>query len=98
MNILTNSHRMHDLKTWPVYYQAIDSGEKTFEVRVNDRNFQPGDVLHLQEYDPQTQQYTGWSMMWKIGFMLRGGEWGLPDNLCVMSMLHVTDEDMSGLR
>lgn len=61
--------RTHSLKTWPVYFEAVLSGEKTFEIRENDRSFQRGDVLHLQEWDPevakevhvdgQPQPYTG---------------------------------------
>jgi hypothetical protein len=29
----------HHLKTWPIYYDAIERGEKTFEVRDNPRAF-----------------------------------------------------------
>ncbi len=43
----------HDLKCWPEYFEAIRSGTKTFEVRLNDRGFLAGDVLHLHEWDPQ---------------------------------------------
>ena len=59
----------HPLKVWPIYFNAVRSGEKTFEIRENDRNFQRGDILHLREWDPdaakvvqhggQSQPYTG---------------------------------------
>lgn len=39
----------HDLKIDKRYFDAIKSGEKTFELRFNDRNYQAGDVLHLRE-------------------------------------------------
>lgn len=42
----------HDLKIWPQYYCRIIDGSKTFEVRKNDRGFQPGDTVVLKEYDP----------------------------------------------
>ena len=45
-------NRIHALKTWPEYYKAIIDGTKTFEVRVNDRDYRVGDVLVLQEYIP----------------------------------------------
>lgn len=45
---------IHELKTWPIHYRAVVSGHKTFEVRRNDRGFQVGDVLRLQEYSPST--------------------------------------------
>ena len=41
----------HELKTLPKYYKAVVKGEKTFEVRKDDRDFQVGDTLLLQKYD-----------------------------------------------
>lgn len=43
---------IHQLKIWPCYYQAVESGDKTFEVRNNDRAFQKGDTVELLEFDP----------------------------------------------
>lgn len=37
----------HELKTLPQYWDAVQRGEKTFEVRRDDRGFQKGDVLEL---------------------------------------------------
>jgi hypothetical protein len=41
----------HVLKVQAPYFEALLSGEKTFEVRKNDRGFQRGDMLHLREWD-----------------------------------------------
>lgn len=68
----------HELKIWPQYYCRVADGSKTFEVRKNDRGFQPGDTLVLQEYDPFTPYdkapgpvgYTGNSLEFKIGYVL----------------------------
>ena len=49
----------HYLKTWPEFFQAMKSGKKTFEIRKNDRDFNVGDMLILQEYGPSLQVYTG---------------------------------------
>lgn len=35
----------HELKTRAVYFDAVQRGEKNFEVRKNDREFAVGDVL-----------------------------------------------------
>ena len=41
---------VHDLKILPQYFQSVSSGEKTFEIRFNDRQFSVGDTLILKEY------------------------------------------------
>lgn len=42
----------HVLKTAAVYFDAIERGEKNFEVRRDDRGFQKGDILVLERcYD-----------------------------------------------
>lgn len=42
----------HELKIWPQYYCRVADGSKTFEVRKNDRGFQPNDIVVLLEYNP----------------------------------------------
>jgi ASC-1-like (ASCH) protein len=42
----------HELKCRPEYFQRIAIGQKSFEVRKNDRNFQVGDIIILKEHDP----------------------------------------------
>jgi hypothetical protein len=79
-------YKTHELKTWPEYFCEVVSGNKTFELRKNDRNFCPGDILILKEYDPETKQYTGRTEWKEIGFLVQG-IFGLPDDVCVMSIL-----------
>ncbi len=50
--------KIHSLKTWPQYFSEVVAGRKRFEIRKNDRDFNVGDCLVLQEWDPQTKQYT----------------------------------------
>ena len=51
--------RYHKVKCWPEYFDAVKSGDKTFELRKNDRNYRAGDVLCLQAWDPDTGLYVG---------------------------------------
>jgi len=46
----------HELKCRPEYFARIETGQKTFEIRKNDRDFQVGDILILKEFDPA----VGW--------------------------------------
>ena len=43
--------KVHKLKTLPRYFESIVNGTKPFEIRKNDRNFEVGDILRLEEYD-----------------------------------------------
>lgn len=38
---------IHTLKCWPAFYDAVNSGAKNFELRLDDRGYQPGDTLLL---------------------------------------------------
>lgn len=51
------SRQHHYLKIEPEYFRAVEHGDKTFEVRFNDRNYHRYDVLHLQEWCGG--EYTG---------------------------------------
>ncbi len=49
----------HAKKVWPEYFQKILDGEKTYELRLADWECDEGDILVLQEWDPETKEYTG---------------------------------------
>ncbi len=42
----------HEIKCWPQYFSRVLDGSKTFEVRENDRGYQPGDIVKMLEWDP----------------------------------------------
>ena len=46
-------------KIWPEYFEAIASGKKKYELRLNDFVVNEGDKLILEEWDPKTKKYTG---------------------------------------
>ena len=59
---------IHGLKIRPKYFDAVRSGEKTFELRRNDRDFRVGDYLALNEWDGES--YTGRTELVKVTYML----------------------------
>jgi hypothetical protein len=82
---------IHELKTWPAYFQAIVNGQKTFEIRKNDRNFHVDDELVLKEYNPAEQKYTGRELRVKVTYMTEGGQWGIPLDICVLGIRALED-------
>lgn len=58
-------------KTDKEMFEKISSGEKTFEIRIEDDcRFKEGDVLVLKEVD-DNHKFTGRELRRKIGFILR---------------------------
>lgn len=51
--------KTHHLKSWPQYFRPITEGLRTHELRRNDRGFEVGDFVLLEEFDPVRQEYTG---------------------------------------
>ena len=61
---------MHELKCWPEYFQAVKSGDKTFEIRKWDRPYKVGDQIKLKEWNPKTLDYTGNELTKTITYLL----------------------------
>lgn len=62
------TYNIHELKIFPKYFDAVVSGDKTFEVRRNDRDFNVGDILNLMEFDGSS--YSGNNVLVKITYIL----------------------------
>jgi hypothetical protein len=67
----TPAPMVHELKTWPEFFDPVFQGKKNFELRFDDRRFEVGDELHLREYVPATNQYTGREARKTISYILR---------------------------
>lgn len=76
----------HDLKTWPAFFAAVLAGDKRFELRRDDRDYQVGDTLLLREWDPETQEYSGREVTAPVTYIVRGPKFGLEAGNVVMSL------------
>lgn len=74
----------HILKIEPEYYRAVASGQKTFELRKNDRNYQRGDVVVLKEHS--NNSYTGGEINAYISYVFVGGSLGLEKDYCILGI------------
>lgn len=70
--------KVHELKVLPQYYDRLQSGDKPFEVRRNDRDFQTGDFLRLKYYNPiPPLEVAKLDLFFKVSYILHGGQFGI---------------------
>lgn len=64
-----NTKRMthHELKITPEYFEEVVLGNKTFELRFNDRNYQRGDTFDLMEWN--SSEFTNHSVSGEITYI-----------------------------
>lgn len=84
---------IHELKTHPEPFDAVQAGTKRFEFRRDDRPFQVGDVLILREWSPGEHAwghdlpYTGRFVRARVTYLIRGpSEFGIPAGYVCMSI------------
>lgn len=79
----------HELKTWSRHFNDVFMGRKTFEVRKNDREYKAGDNLTLIEGDlNEIGEWipTGRKLTRTVTHILPGGQFGILQGFCVMSI------------
>jgi len=82
---------VHDLKIWPEQYQKVVNGHLSFQYRENDRNYQMGDVLILNEWNPKKNEFTGRKMCARVKYVFDEMNHGdvpviIMPGYCVMSI------------
>jgi hypothetical protein len=48
----------HDVKSWVGNYESISSGDREYDDRVNDRDYQVGDIVRFHEFHPFLRKFT----------------------------------------
>lgn len=83
----------HEIKIQKEYAQAVYLGEKTFEVRINDRGYQKGDLIVFQVMDGALRDPTHPlnDMTFKITYVL-GSFVGLAPNYVAFAIRDVTED------
>lgn len=76
--------KMHYLKIYPKYFNAVLNGKKTFELRKNDRGFQVGDDILLREWD--NISYSGREILAEITYILDDSFVGLEKGYVILGI------------
>ncbi len=81
----------HELKTHKIFFEPQKNGEKMFELRKDDRPYKVGDNFLSQEYDPQTNEYTGRETMYQITYIFRDDAefFGLKKGYCILQLREI---------
>ena len=58
-NAVETGKHTHHLKSWPKPFADLSGGRRTYELRINDRNYRMGDRLVFHEWSPTGQGFTG---------------------------------------
>lgn len=85
--------REHVLKCWDTYWDATARGDKTFDVRFNDRGYQAGDTVVLQRWNREKDDFTRhrsnghpYYLRRKIKYILPGGQFGIEPGWIVLGL------------
>ena len=82
----------HSIKIRESFANAVNTGEKTFEVRKNDRGYQKGDIIKFTVlYDSDGCEMIDHPLSMKkyeITYVLSG--WGIEDGYVVFGIKQVT--------
>lgn len=86
--------RVHELKSWSMFYQDIILGDRTSDIRSEeDRDFRVGDYLRLLEWDPVKGAYTGRRALVQVTYLQRNksnpcaiSREALAEGYCVLSI------------
>jgi hypothetical protein len=58
-------------KIWPKFFKKVQDGKRNFELRLADFKIKEGDILVLEEYNPQLKKYTGRKIEKKVNYVLK---------------------------
>lgn len=82
----------HAVKTWKIFFEPQEKGEKLFELRKDDRPYKVGDYFLSQEYDQVKNEYTGKETKYLITYILRNCEFfGLKKGYCILQLKEIND-------
>lgn len=73
------------LKCEPNAFNATRDGRKTFEFRVNDRDYQVDDFLYLFKWIAEKEVLTGEVIKVRVNYILKNS-FNIPNDMCIMSI------------
>lgn len=89
--------KLHELKIKKEYFQKVYFGNKTFELRKDDRGYEVGDLIKFKVIDKEEHsekgfdEYVDSEALYIITYILRNvPEYGLDKDFCILGIKRVT--------
>ena len=83
---------IHKLKLYKEYADVVLSGEKSFEIRFDDRGYQRGDFIQFNVVDGLYEiNHPLNNKIFVITYVLHG--WGLQENWCALAIKEVDKKE-----
>ena len=77
---------IHKIKIKYKYYRDVLNGDKTFEIRKNDRDYKVGDIIQFVPVADDSDMIIPHNPNeYKITYVFHGGEYGLEEGYCVFA-------------
>lgn len=80
---IRSDERRHRLKLASMFFDAVDTGKKSFELQKNDRNYKIGDIIELHEMNDGEE--TGRVTEKQVIYVLEGFK-GLEEGYCILGL------------
>lgn len=77
-----NGQKVHHIKLGASFFGEVERGEKTFELRKNDRDYKKGDILEMMEF--KDGKNTGRTVRVLVTYILTEFA-GLEEGYCIMA-------------
>lgn len=101
----------HEKKILTQYFKEVINGNKPFELRLNDCNYEVGDTLLLKEIENKNHEsalgnflisvYTGQEITKEISYIYKGKGYGLEEGYCILGLkqegIQLKNIDLTGI-
>lgn len=77
--------KVHCIKCEKEFFNDVAEGNKSFEIRKNGRDYQPGDDIVLREYDKELAELTGREIRVSIIYFLADYP-GIEPGYCILGI------------
>ena len=90
--MITEDKTIHELKIQEEFADAVYAGDKTFELRYNDRGYQKGDLIKFQAIDDiKSKTYHPINnLLYEITYVING--WGLKEEYVALAIREVKED------